>query len=291
MNDSLKTNILPTPRRRRGALKAIFVVAVMIASSMAAVGTASAANVCSITVNTPDLTPLHASYDGTATYNGPQSNILSFTVNWGDGTTEDIPVVDIPATGTDPFTWSASHDYATAGDYTVSIVMVHAQAQGQDTCAGAYTSTVTVPPPPTPEVCGNGVDDNGDGQIDEGCPPPPPPAEICGNGIDDNLNGQIDENCGGSTGGSTGGTHTSGGTKVLGKTKTKQAPLATTGAATTAAAWLGAMMLMLGLAMRFVRAPRSVSAVFAGQGSAAAEVQRYGLYLQARPTARRWIRR
>jgi len=287
-------NILPASRPRRvTAVKALFVVAVMIASSMAAVGTASAANVCSVTVNAPVLTPLHASYDGTATYNGPASNIFSFTVSWGDGSVENIPVVDIPATGTDPFNWSASHDYAAAGSYTVSISMVHAQAQGQDICAGAYTDTVDVPPPPPPpgpEICGDGIDNDHDGQIDEGCPtpPPPPPAqEICGNGRDDNGNGVIDENCPSNTGGGS----TGGGTKVLGKvTKKSAAPLATTGAATTAAAWLGAIMLMLGLAMRFVRAPR-LSAVSAGQGSMASQIERFGLYLQAQPTARRWFRR
>jgi F5/8 type C domain/Putative metal-binding motif len=50
-------------------------------------------------------------------------------------------------------------------------------------------------PPPSQEVCGNGVDDNGNGQVDEGCPPPPPSQEICGNGVDDNGNGQVDEGC------------------------------------------------------------------------------------------------
>ena len=39
----------------------------------------------------------------------------------------------------------------------------------------------TLPPPPPAEVCGDGVDNDGDGQVDEGCvvvppPPPPPPA-------------------------------------------------------------------------------------------------------------------
>jgi hypothetical protein len=286
-------NILPVSRPSRvTAVKALFVVAVMIASSMAAVGTASAANVCSVTVNTPALTPLHASYDGTATYNGPANNILSFTVSWGDGSVDNIPVVDIPATGTDPFSWSASHDYAAAGSYTVAISMVHAQAQGQDVCAGAYSATVDVPPPPPPaqEICGDGIDNNNNGQIDEGCPTPPPPAqEICGNGVDDNGNGVIDENCPSNNPG--GGSTSSGGTKVLGKvTKKSAAPLATTGAATTAAAWLGAIMLMLGLAMRFVRAPR-LSAVSAGQGSMASQIERFGLYLQAQPTARRWFRR
>ena len=39
-----------------------------------------------------------------------------------------------------------------------------------------WTIGATPPPPPPPvEICGNGIDDNGDGQIDEGCAPPPPP--------------------------------------------------------------------------------------------------------------------
>ncbi|MCI0539042.1 MAG: immunoglobulin domain-containing protein [Verrucomicrobiales bacterium] len=50
-----------------------------------------------------------------------------------------------------------------------------------------------IPPPPA-EVCGDGIDNNKDGRIDEDCPPPPP-AEVCGDGLDNNGNGQIDENC------------------------------------------------------------------------------------------------
>lgn len=65
----------------------------------------------------------------------------------------------------------------------------------------AALGPVTPPPPPPPppppdEVCGNGIDDDGDGQIDEGCqPPPPPPSEVCGDGIDNDKDGQIDEGC------------------------------------------------------------------------------------------------
>ncbi len=44
-------------------------------------------------------------------------------------------------------------------------------------------------PPPSAEICGDGIDNNANGQIDENC------IEICGDGIDNNANGQIDENC------------------------------------------------------------------------------------------------
>jgi hypothetical protein len=40
-----------------------------------------------------------------------------------------------------------------------------------------------------PEVCEDGIDNDGDGQIDEGC------VEICNDGKDNDGDGQIDENC------------------------------------------------------------------------------------------------
>lgn len=58
----------------------------------------------------------------------------------------------------------------------------------------------TQPPAPT-EICGNGIDDDGDGQVDEGCPAtptppaPPPPTEVCGDGVDNDGDGQVDEGC------------------------------------------------------------------------------------------------
>lgn len=47
------------------------------------------------------------------------------------------------------------------------------------------------------EICGNNKDDDGDGQIDEGCPDPNtcvPEPEIC-DGADNNCNGIVDEGC------------------------------------------------------------------------------------------------
>lgn len=57
-------------------------------------------------------------------------------------------------------------------------------------------------PPPPPEICNNNIDDNGNGQVDEGCLVP---VEICGNGIDDDTDGLIDEGCGGSNNNGGGG--------------------------------------------------------------------------------------
>jgi hypothetical protein len=45
------------------------------------------------------------------------------------------------------------------------------------------------------EVCGDGIDNDGDGQVDEGCPPSSP--EICGDGIDNDGDGLVDEGCAG----------------------------------------------------------------------------------------------
>jgi hypothetical protein len=56
---------------------------------------------------------------------------------------------------------------------------------------GAFCS---VPNPFPPEQCGNGIDDDCDGQVDEGCTPACVPApELC-NGVDDDCDGSVDEN-------------------------------------------------------------------------------------------------
>ncbi len=48
------------------------------------------------------------------------------------------------------------------------------------------------------EICGDGIDNDGDNEIDEGCPAPGtcvPEPEICDDNIDNNCNGIVDEGC------------------------------------------------------------------------------------------------
>jgi hypothetical protein len=48
------------------------------------------------------------------------------------------------------------------------------------------------------EICGDNKDNDGDGDIDEGCPDPEacvPEPEVCGDNIDNNCNGIVDEGC------------------------------------------------------------------------------------------------
>lgn len=52
---------------------------------------------------------------------------------------------------------------STAGVYTYTITCTNPAGSGTD------TETVTVSSSPPSEVCGNGIDDNGNGQVDEGC--------------------------------------------------------------------------------------------------------------------------
>jgi hypothetical protein len=96
-------------------------------------------------------------------------------------------------------------------------------SQGTQTCDGNGKWTPICQPPA--EICGNGRDDDCDGQVDEGCqectpgtrrtcqttcgsqgtqtcdgngkwtPICQPPAEVCGNGRDDDCDGQVDEGC------------------------------------------------------------------------------------------------
>ena len=48
------------------------------------------------------------------------------------------------------------------------------------------------------EICNDNIDNDGDGDVDEGCPEPGtciPEPEVCGDNIDNNCNGLVDEGC------------------------------------------------------------------------------------------------
>jgi MYXO-CTERM domain-containing protein len=58
--------------------------------------------------------------------------------------------------------------------------------------SGAECNAVAGPPNPGGEICNNGLDDDCDGAIDEGCPPCPVEPEVC-DGKDNDCDGTIDE--------------------------------------------------------------------------------------------------
>ena len=62
------------------------------------------------------------------------------------------------------------------------------QTTGHIICENGILVCDAVPNNPTNEICGNGIDDDCDGEFEEGC------VEICDNGIDDDGDGNVDEN-------------------------------------------------------------------------------------------------
>ena len=62
-----------------------------------------------------------------------------------------------------------------------------ADGQGYGECVGAIV--------PAPEVCGDQLDTDCDGVVDDGCTTCVPASEACGNGVDDDCDGTVDEGC------------------------------------------------------------------------------------------------
>jgi hypothetical protein len=95
-----------------------------------------------------------------------------------------------------PVTWQptmAEHLANFNSDYSLVATSVYRNAGTDGLDLGAVASGGGTPPPPPSEVCGDGVDNDGDGEIDEGCAPPP--TEVCGDGVDNDGDGDIDEGC------------------------------------------------------------------------------------------------
>jgi hypothetical protein len=66
------------------------------------------------------------------------------------------------------------------------------KSSGEELFSANLVTNGDSPPPPPQEICGDGIDNNGNGQIDEGCQTP---VEICGDLIDNDGDGLIDEGC------------------------------------------------------------------------------------------------
>jgi Big-like domain-containing protein len=97
-----------------------------------------------------------------------------------------------------PITWQpsmADHRAQFTTNYALTATSAYRNAGNDGLDLGAITSTSSPPPPPPPppEICGDAIDNDGDGLIDEGCAPPA--VEVCGDGIDNDGDGLIDEGC------------------------------------------------------------------------------------------------
>lgn len=117
----------------------------------------------------------------------------SFTVAW-DHSPDPVAIGYTVYVGTSPGVYnvqsfdvgralSAIINPPTYGTYYVALKSY--DINGNRGAFSAEVSTTLNPPPPPPqELCnadgtGNGIDDDSDGQIDEGCLPPPPPPGGC----------------------------------------------------------------------------------------------------------------
>jgi hypothetical protein len=207
---------------RRGVARLGVVMVAMLALGGLGMGIAHAVPPFVISINEPvTVNNLTVTLSGTA--DSPSSATHHIVVEWGDTNTDDIPLA---ATG--PWTWGTiDHTYAAGGTYTITTTIIHSQDSGNDTGNSATDSTVVEIPTCT-ENCE--VDPCVENPQAEGCATPtptptptptttPPPAA---------------ENP----------------PEVLGKTVTKKPLAKTASAETTALAWAGVLMLMVGATFR-----------------------------------------
>jgi hypothetical protein len=93
--------------------------------------------------------------------------------------------VDLPGSSPGEFVMSGAYNYVRNEFYLIRHVGGGANTVYVYRGFGGGGGT---PPPPT-ERCGDGIDNDGDGLVDEGC------AEVCGDGLDNDGDGLVDEEC------------------------------------------------------------------------------------------------
>jgi hypothetical protein len=131
--------------------------------------------------------------------------VNSFTISASDDGHDFIPIFIGKSTG--KTTSPEKYDVQDNDARYIRITVLSNTENNWASITGVGINGGSQTPIPNPEeVCGNGVDDDKDGQIDEGCTPIPNPEEVCGNGVDDDKDGQIDEGC--TPGGGSGGSQT-----------------------------------------------------------------------------------
>jgi F5/8 type C domain len=131
--------------------------------------------------------------------------VNSFTISASEDGQDFIPIFIGKSTG--KTTSPEKYDVQDTDARYIRITVLSNTENNWASITGVGINGGSQTPIPNPdEICGNGIDDDKDGQIDEGCTPAPTPNEICGNGIDDDKDGQIDEGC--TPGGGSGGSQT-----------------------------------------------------------------------------------
>ncbi len=243
------------------ALKAAIVALLVAAPTVYAAGAAFAASPFTLTLDKPvSVVNQVATATGTADSPAGEKSGNYVIIDWGDGATTQLP--DFTTDG--PWIWGPEvHTYADAGNYTITATLYHANINGQDQSQASDSSGIVVPPPPCTTDCPPAP-------CTTDCPPAPcttdcPPAPCTTNCTTVVVSGATKV------------------TKPAPKATVKGISLAHTGSASTQAALLGSMLLLLGMATRLRRRTEDLVHVMDApvDTKAATYLSRYNAFLQS----------
>ena len=158
-----------TDRKRTRSAARLGVVLFALAALMSfGVSLTFAAPPFTTNINVDDVTDFTVTISGTA--DSPSKASHHMVIEWGDGNVDTLPDFDTDA----PWSWGpVSHTYLTAGEYTITVTLIHSQDQGNDQGAASDSTTVTIPGPCTVDCEGPGSSDDGttdDGTTDDNVP-------------------------------------------------------------------------------------------------------------------------